>query len=172
MPDQNFKIKLRYSEKAKNFRKLWKICMIGLDKVSENQVLRSSVAKTQQTDAERSIVTYFKVTYAISAHTIAKIWNNGRKENESSSFLWGKKSCTKILHHHSSEIFFKPLFILGMGIPTGAAVASTTQVATDIAASTGTGTSLVDNVYFQEVAGKNDNDGLMIKIFQKFLHYF
>ena len=77
-----------------------------------------------------------------------------------------------ILHHHSSEIFFKPLFILGMGIPTGAAVASGTQVATDIAASSGTGTSLVDNVYFQEVAGKNDNDGLMIEIFQKFLHYF
>ena len=52
-----------------------------------------------------------------------------------------------------------------MGIPTGAAVASTDAVAADIAASTGTGTALVDNVYFQEVAGKNDNDGLMIEIF-------
>ena len=52
-----------------------------------------------------------------------------------------------------------------MGIPTGAAVASGDAVTADIAASTGTGNALVDNVYFQEVAGENDNDGLMIEIF-------
>jgi len=45
-----------------------------------------------------------------------------------------------------------------MGIPTGAAVASTDAVVANIVASTGTGTALVDNVYFQEVAGANDND--------------
>ena len=55
-----------------------------------------------------------------------------------------------------------------MGIPIGAAVATSAAVKTAIEASTGTGTSLVDNVYFQEVAGQNDNDGLMIEKLQKF----
>lgn len=54
--------------------------------------------------------------------------------------------------------YYRGADVKGMGIPTGAAVASTDAVAADIAASTGTGTALVDNVYFQEVAGKNDND--------------
>merc|ERR1711937_1067520 len=54
--------------------------------------------------------------------------------------------------------YYRGADVKGMGIPTGAAVASGDAVTAGIAASTGTGTALVDNVYFQEVAGKNDND--------------
>ena len=46
--DLNFKIKRKYSQRAKKFEDFMKnLSKIGLDEVSSNKVLRSSVTKTQ-----------------------------------------------------------------------------------------------------------------------------